>query len=354
MSLTMRSLIIFVAPVACASYGQHSRSSDERTPGSSSEDGKLKALATMLMAFDPAAAFNPAFPVAALPASSSRSIGRHAVIARPEAIAPFARSVAVRLMQSDQDRMEGKDSEKPAATPQEEASSEEAPKPEEEEASEESTEEKDGEEKKGPEPAESTEEKDGEEEEVKVETKPDIIGDLKRSISFAKRKLEVLEKERIDIIKETEGYAAQAEKLKADFGDKIKREESNLETWKKSHAVQKEAAKSIGAGKAVLDMMESVDNLARARSFLGDVTEEDKPTFQKYIDAESDLFKTLETELNVTKIPCEGLTYDPRLHEAMQMIPGTGLPPQFILEEVTSGWKMGDDVIRHAGVVVAE
>lgn len=102
------------------------------------------------------------------------------------------------------------------------------------------------------------------------------------------------------------------------------------------------------------DILENLDNLARARSYVGEIQEEDMPTFQKYSDAESDLLKTLELELNVSKIPCEGMTFDSKFHEALQMVPGTGLPPQFILDEVKTGWKMGDDVLRYAEVVVAE
>ncbi len=60
--------------------------------------------------------------------------------------------------------------------------------------------------------------------------------------------------------------------------------------------------------------------------------------------------KALE-ELGVEKIKTAGEIFDPRLHEAVHMEDGDG-QTEIVSEELQSGYKLGDDVIRHAMVKV--
>ena len=48
-----------------------------------------------------------------------------------------------------------------------------------------------------------------------------------------------------------------------------------------------------------------------------------------------------------------GKTFDPELHEAVSMVQDENLGEKEIKEEFRKGYKLGDKVIRHAMVVVA-
>jgi molecular chaperone GrpE len=60
--------------------------------------------------------------------------------------------------------------------------------------------------------------------------------------------------------------------------------------------------------------------------------------------------KTLEG-LGVQRIKTVGEPFDPNLHEAVSMEEGEG-GQEIVSEELQSGYKMGDDVLRHAMVRV--
>jgi molecular chaperone GrpE len=60
--------------------------------------------------------------------------------------------------------------------------------------------------------------------------------------------------------------------------------------------------------------------------------------------------KTLE-ELGVEKITTVGAPFDPHLHEAVSMEDGQG-KREVVSEELQAGYKLGDQVIRHAIVKV--
>jgi molecular chaperone GrpE len=57
----------------------------------------------------------------------------------------------------------------------------------------------------------------------------------------------------------------------------------------------------------------------------------------------------------VTPVECRaGSPFDPREHEAIAGVPGTGLPDGTIVEEVRRGYRLRDRLIRPALVVVAQ
>ncbi len=60
--------------------------------------------------------------------------------------------------------------------------------------------------------------------------------------------------------------------------------------------------------------------------------------------------KTLEA-MGVERIPTVGTAFDPRYHDAVSMDEGEGTE-EIVSEELRAGYKIGDDVIRHAMVRV--
>jgi len=73
-----------------------------------------------------------------------------------------------------------------------------------------------------------------------------------------------------------------------------------------------------------------------------------------YIKGVQSIVKQFETTLNnlgVSRIKTVGEPFDPKLHEAISMEEGSG-SREVVGEELQAGYKLGDDVIRHAMVKV--
>jgi molecular chaperone GrpE len=59
------------------------------------------------------------------------------------------------------------------------------------------------------------------------------------------------------------------------------------------------------------------------------------------------------TRLGVQTIPALGQTFDPRVHEAIEMVETTEHPDHQVIEELQHGYKLKDRLLRPAMVRVA-
>jgi molecular chaperone GrpE len=50
----------------------------------------------------------------------------------------------------------------------------------------------------------------------------------------------------------------------------------------------------------------------------------------------------------------KGEAFDPNLHEALQALPAEGVDSGVVIEEMQKGYRAGENVIRHARVVVSQ
>ena len=90
------------------------------------------------------------------------------------------------------------------------------------------------------------------------------------------------------------------------------------------------------------------DNLIRA---LNHQQESDETLHQGVELTYRELMRLLEAE-GVTRLETVGHSFTPRLHEAIATVP-TEAEPNIIVEEVEAGYKLGDQLLRPARVVVA-
>lgn len=107
----------------------------------------------------------------------------------------------------------------------------------------------------------------------------------------------------------------------------------------------------------VKELLPFLDNLDRALKHIP-VSESDKSTSAKLF---SDWAKGIESinkqlvgaleKIGVQRIKTVGEQFDPKLHEAVTMDEGEGTE-EIVSEELQSGYKIGDEVIRHAMVRV--
>ena len=96
-------------------------------------------------------------------------------------------------------------------------------------------------------------------------------------------------------------------------------------------------------------LLPALDNLDRA---LAHVPKELKDSeYVKGVQGVAKQFEQCFAELGVERIKTVGEIFDPKLHEAIHLEEGKG-SVEVVCEELQPGYKIGDDVIRHAKVNV--
>jgi molecular chaperone GrpE len=99
----------------------------------------------------------------------------------------------------------------------------------------------------------------------------------------------------------------------------------------------------------VRELLPAIDNLERALKHVPkDLATHD---FVKGVVATLKQFEKSLSELGVEKIVTVGAPFDPRYHEAVSMEEGDGTH-EVVSDELQAGYKIGDEVIRHAMVKV--
>ena len=99
----------------------------------------------------------------------------------------------------------------------------------------------------------------------------------------------------------------------------------------------------------VQDLLPAIDNLERALKH----TPKDLKGHD-YLKGVQGVFKQFEkafSDLGVKRIKAKGEEFDPRYHEAVSMEDAGG-DKEIITEELQAGYKIGDEVVRHAIVKV--
>jgi molecular chaperone GrpE len=75
--------------------------------------------------------------------------------------------------------------------------------------------------------------------------------------------------------------------------------------------------------------------------------------FYEGVAATHRLFLDALREAGAAPIESVGRPFDPNVHEAVATAPADGVPPGTVAREVRRGWRLGDELLRPAQVVVA-
>lgn len=130
----------------------------------------------------------------------------------------------------------------------------------------------------------------------------------------------------------------------------LKRERADAINMRRRHDDQLARLKDLVKADVVQELLPVIDNFERA---LGHVPKDlEKNDYVKGVKSVVKQFeKTLEN-IGVKKIETVGHPFDPRLHEAVSIEEGKGVS-EVVVEELRPGYKLGDEVLRHATVKVA-
>ncbi len=133
-----------------------------------------------------------------------------------------------------------------------------------------------------------------------------------------------------------------------DLNDHYKRILAEFDNFKKRSQKEKESLYTSVLSDVIEVILPVVDNLENALK--AETKDED---YKQGIELVLKQFKDVLKSKGVEEIPAVGETFDPEIHDAVSMIQDENLGEKVIAQEYRKGYKIGNKVIRHSMVVVA-
>ena len=176
----------------------------------------------------------------------------------------------------------------------------------------------------------------------------------KKETKNAQAEAEVKETEKTEAEaeeKKTDGKDEEVEKLKKDLAeanDKFLRTMAEYENFRKRSQKEKEAIYSDSKSEISAKFLPVLDNFERAALADGDFD-----SYKKGVEMTVKQLLEVFTGLGIESFGEKGDKFDPALHNGVMHIDDEELPENSVAEVFMKGYKMGDKIIRHATVKVA-
>lgn len=163
------------------------------------------------------------------------------------------------------------------------------------------------------------------------------------NITEEKKDTEQIEK------KEEKKDELQVKQIELDeLNDRYKRVFAEFENYKKRTQKERENLYNSILGDIIIGVLPLIDNLEMA------VNSECKDeNYKQGVELVQKQFKEFLGKNKVEEIPALGETFDPSQHEAVSTIQDDTKGVQEIVQEYRKGYKIGEKVLRHSMVVVA-
>ena len=130
--------------------------------------------------------------------------------------------------------------------------------------------------------------------------------------------------------------------------DRIKRLMAEFENFKKRSDKERTGLYSSVMGDVITSLLPVLDNLEKAAK-----AETKDEQYKSGIEMVLTQFKDVLKANGVVEIETIGKKFDPSLHEAVSLVQDEKLGEKEIKEEFRKGYMIGDRVLRHSLVVVA-
>ena len=130
--------------------------------------------------------------------------------------------------------------------------------------------------------------------------------------------------------------------------DRLKRLMAEFENYKKRSSKQREMLYNSLVADIIAAILPAVDNLEKAVQ-----TETEDKQYKQGIELVDKQIKDVLNSFGVKKIESKGQKFDPEVHEAVNHVEDPNLGEQEIKDEFRAGYKIGNKVIRHSMVIVA-
>jgi molecular chaperone GrpE len=132
--------------------------------------------------------------------------------------------------------------------------------------------------------------------------------------------------------------------------DRLARLQAEFDNYRKRAAKESADFREYAVADAARNLLPVIDNLSLALKNAKASPEE----FHKGVEL---IFKQLQDtlqKLNIQRIPAQGEAFDPRVHEAIEVVESDQVPDHHVLEELQPGYRIKDRLLRPAMVRVAK
>lgn len=163
------------------------------------------------------------------------------------------------------------------------------------------------------------------------------------------------------LTEEVERLTEEVEALKEErdeINDRLLRKAAEFENFRRRMDREKERRHEAGKVAVLESMLEVLDDFERSLEAAQDLEDSEDPesAYESLKGGVEMVFRKFQDQLQslgVEPIEAEGEPFDEQLHEAMMRQPSDEAEPGTVLQEIRTGYTMGDRVIRHSRVVVA-
>jgi molecular chaperone GrpE len=157
------------------------------------------------------------------------------------------------------------------------------------------------------------------------------------------------------VTEDLDALLADTQRERDEYLDLAKRTKADFENYRKRMAAEVQAAAARGRGELIRDVVPVLDDLERAIQAAG-------------LDPEGDsdeglahgvllVFRSLRDSLarhGVEAVDPKGEKFDPTAHEALSTQAADGVESGVVVEVLQKGYRLGEQLIRPARVVVSE
>jgi molecular chaperone GrpE len=142
------------------------------------------------------------------------------------------------------------------------------------------------------------------------------------------------------------------QKLKAERDsllDRLARAQAEFENARRRAAKEQQEFRDYAAADVIKSLLPVVDSFERALQVNADPGD-----FRSGVELIYKQLQDVLAKLGVQAIPAKGQPFDPRLHEAIEMVETSDAPDHQVIEELQRGYKLKDRLLRPAMVKVAK
>ena len=151
---------------------------------------------------------------------------------------------------------------------------------------------------------------------------------------------------------ETSGVEAEMQKLRAERDsllDRLARSQAEFENARRRAGREQQEFRDYATVDAIRSLLPALDSFERAlqvKAEAGDFRSGVELIYKQLQDALS--------KLGVRRIPAKGQQFDPRQHEAIELVETADAPDHEVLEELQHGYMLKERLLRPAMVKVAK
>lgn len=155
------------------------------------------------------------------------------------------------------------------------------------------------------------------------------------------------------------GAASETDKLKAERDallDRLARLQAEFDNARKRAVREQQDFREYAAADVIKNFLPVLDSFERALKVAGDSNSNSNSNSNDFRSGIDLIYRQLQDAIQKTgvqPIVAVGQPFDPRIHEAVEMVDTNQVPDQHVLEELQRGYKYKDRLLRPAMVRVA-